>query len=121
MKTDWDVHTCCIPLGLGTSSVSEEVHKLGSNLNIVLCELLGIEPHETRCTHVLEEGNLVVIGHVFPIGIVLSVLAKEMSEVALLIVATEIQVDAGSVLEGALIRQGFHGLCSLFDVEEAHH
>jgi hypothetical protein len=68
----------------------------------------------------LEEGNFVVVGHVFQIGIVLSVLATEMGEVALSIVATEIQADAGSVLKGALIRQGFCGWCSLFDVEEAH-
>ena len=43
-----------------------------------------------------------------------------MGEVALAFVATKIQADAGSVLEGAPIGQGFSGRSSLFDVEEAH-
>ena len=96
------------------------MRKLESDQNIVLRERLGVKPHETSRTHVLKEGHLVVVGHVFPIGIVLFILAKEMAEVALSIVATEIQADAGSILEGALIGQGFRGRCSPFDVEEAH-
>ena len=113
MKTNWDLLTHCICLRLGTSSVSEEVRELGSNQNIVLCEHLGVKPHETGYTRMLEEGHLVVVGHFLW-------KAQEMGEVALSIVATEIQADAGSVLEGALIGHGFCGRCSLFDVEEAH-
>ena len=121
MKNDWDLQTCCIRLGLGTSSVSKEVRELGSNQNIVHCDCLGVKPHETHRIHVLEEGHRVVVRHNFPIvGIVLSVLAKEMGEVALSIAATEIQAGAGSVLEVAFIRQGFYDRCPLFDVEEAH-
>ncbi len=86
----------------------------------MLGESLSVEPHETRRTHVLEEGLLVVIGHVFPIGVVLAVFAKEMSEVTLLFVATEIQADAGSVLEGAPIGQSLCGRSPLLDMEEAH-
>ena len=47
MKTNWDLLTHCICLGLGTSSVSEEVRELGSNQNILLCEHLGVKPHES--------------------------------------------------------------------------
>jgi len=86
----------------------------------MLGERLGIEPHETCCTHVLEEGHLVVIGHVFPLGVVLAVLAMEMGEVAPAFVAAEIQADADSVLEGTLVGHGFSERNSLFDVEEAH-
>ena len=75
-KNDWDLRTHCIRFGFGTSRVSEEVRELQSNQNAVLSERLGVEPHETRHTHVLEEGLLVVIRHVFPIGVVLAVLAK---------------------------------------------
>ncbi len=70
-------------------------------------ERLGIKPHETRRAHVLEQGQLVVVGHIFPIGVRLAVLAEEMGEVALSLMATEIQTDAGSVFERALIGQGF--------------
>ncbi len=113
------LRTCRVRLGFGTSRISEEVCKLGSNRNAVLCERLGVEPHETCRTHMLEEGHLVVVGHVFLIGVVVSILAKEMGEIALLFVATEIQADAGSVLECALIGQGFPGQSSLLDMEEA--
>ena len=82
-KNDWDVRTRCICFGFGTSRVSKEVHKLLSNQNAVLGEHLGIEPHETRRTHVLEEGQLIIVGHIFPNGIVLAVRAKEMGEVTL--------------------------------------
>ena len=58
--------------------------------------------------------------HILPIGVVLSILAKEMGEVALSIMATEIQADAGSVLEGALIRESLRGRSPFFHVEEAH-
>ena len=50
----------------------------------------------------------------------LAILAKEKGEVALAIVAAEIQADAGSILEGTLIGHGFSEQNSLFDVEEAH-
>jgi hypothetical protein len=83
------------------------VCKLGSNQNIMFCERLGVKPHETRCAHVLEQGQLVVIKHIFLIGIMLAVLAEEMGEVALSLMATEIQIDAGSIFERALIGQGF--------------
>ena len=49
----------------------------------MLSERLGVEPHETRHTHVLEEGHLVIIRHVFLIDIVFAVLAKEMGKVTL--------------------------------------
>ena len=75
-KTDWDLCTHFIRVGLGTGRVTKEVRKLRSNRDAMLGEHLGVEPHETRCTHVLEEGLLVVIRHVFPIGVVLAVLAK---------------------------------------------
>ena len=68
--------TCCIRVGLGTGRVAKEMRELWSNRDAMLGERLGVEPHETRCTHVLEEGLLVVIRHVFPIGVVLAVLAK---------------------------------------------
>jgi hypothetical protein len=86
----------------------------------MLGERLGVEPHETCRTHVLEVGHLVIMGHVFPIGVVLAVLAEEVGEVALAFVAAEIQAETGSVLEGTLIGQGFCGRSSLFDVEEAN-
>jgi hypothetical protein len=70
-------------------------------------ERLGIKPHETCHAHVLELGQLVVVGHIFPIGVMLAVLAEEMAEVALSLMATEIQTDAGSVFKRALIGQGF--------------
>jgi hypothetical protein len=73
----------------------------------MFCERLGVKPHETRHSHVLEQGQLVVVGHIFPIGIMLAVLAEEMGEVSLSLMATEIQTDAGSVFERALIGQGF--------------
>ena len=68
----------------------------------------------------LEEGLLVVVGHVFPIGVVLSVFAKEMGEVTLSFMATKIQADAGSVLEGVPIGQSICGRSPLLDMEEAH-
>ena len=52
-RTDWDLRTCCIHFWPGTSRVAEEVHKLRSNSDAMLGERLGIEPHETSCTHVL--------------------------------------------------------------------
>ncbi len=75
-KTNWDLRTCCIRVGLGTGHVPKEVRKLRSNRDAMLGERLGIEPHETCHAHVFEEGLLVVIRHIFPIGVVLAVLAK---------------------------------------------
>ena len=68
----------------------------------------------------LEEGLFVVVGHVFPIGVVLAVFAKEMGEVTLSFMATKIQADAGSVLEGVPIGQSICGRSPLLDMEEAH-
>ncbi len=83
-------------------------------------ERLGVEPHETHCAHVLEQGQLVLVGHIFPTGVMLAVLAEEMGEVALSLMATEIQTDAGSIFKRALIGQGFQGRGTLLHMEYAH-
>ncbi len=114
------LRTCCIRIEFGTGCVAEEVRELRSNRDAMLSESLGVEPHETRRTHVLEEGLIVIVRHVFPIGVVFAILAKEMGEVTLLFVATEIQAVAVSVLEGAPIGQSLCGRSLLLDMEEAH-
>jgi hypothetical protein len=90
--------TCLL---LRTGRVAEEVSELGGNNVFMLIESLGVEPHQARLRHVLEQDEPVVLGNIFPVGVMLPVLAKQMIEVALPLVATK--VKAKPFFEGALL------------------
>ncbi len=68
----------------------------------MLIESLGVKPHQARLRHVVEQDpEPVVLGNIFPVGVMFPVLAKQMIEVALPIVATK--VKAKPFFEGALL------------------
>ena len=92
---------------LGTGHVAKEVSKLGRDSIFMLCEGLGVEPHETRHVHVFEQDKFVLFRHVFSVGIMFAILTKQMVEIALPFVTTEIHADGSPILEGALIGQSF--------------
>ncbi len=49
--------------------------QVGSSRDLVLFKGLGIEPHETRSVHVIEQGRFVLVGHILLVGIMFAVLA----------------------------------------------
>ncbi len=51
----------------------------------------------------IQQDDFVLVQHVLPVGVVITILAEQMVEIALLLVTTEIQTDADSVLEGTLV------------------
>ncbi len=83
------------------------MNELTSNRDLVLFEGFGIKPHETRCVHVFEQDKFVLFRHVFPVGIMFAVLTKQMVEIALPFMTSEIHADGSPILEGALIGQSF--------------
>jgi hypothetical protein len=83
------------------------VNELTSNRDLVLFEGFDVEPHETRHVHVFEQDKFVLFRHVFSVGIMFAVLTKQMVEIALPFVTTEIHADGSPILEGALIGQSF--------------
>ena len=50
---------------LRTGRVAEEVSELGGNNVFMLLESLGVEPHQARLRHVLEQDEPVVLGNIF--------------------------------------------------------
>ena len=87
---------------LGASRIAKEVSKLRGDGVFMLLEGLGVEPHQPRlAVHVFKQGEPVVLGNIFPVGVMLPVLAEQMIEVALSLVATEIKADP--FFEGALL------------------
>jgi hypothetical protein len=80
------------------------VSKLGSDDNFMLFEGLGVKPHHAQLLHVLEKNGTIFLGYIFPVGIMFPVLAEQVIEVALPLVAAKIKADP--VLEGTLLRQG---------------
>ena len=38
-------------------------------------ESLGVKPHQSRLLHVLEQDEPIVLGNIFPVGVMLPVLA----------------------------------------------
>jgi hypothetical protein len=83
-------------------------------------EGFGIEPHEARLVHVGQKHGLVLAGGIFPVGIMLPVLAWLMGEVTHFFMQTKIKADTLAILWFSLIRESFHCGCSLFDMEDAH-
>jgi hypothetical protein len=79
---------------------------------------LGIESHQARLLHVLEQDGSIFLGNIFPIGIMLPVLAKQVIEVALPLVAAKIKADP--VLEGTLLGQSLRGRGALLQMEKSH-
>ncbi len=79
---------------------------------------LGVEPHETHLIHVRQKHWIVVFGDVFPIRVMLSMLAELMEKVTLFSMQTEIQADF--VLELAFFWKSFDCGSSLLDMKEAH-
>jgi len=75
---------------LGAGRVAKEVSKFGSDDDFMLLEGLGVEPHQTRVCHVLEQGEPIVLGNIFPVGVMLSVLASQVIKIAFPFVATEV-------------------------------
>ena len=85
----------------GTGRVTKEVSKLRGNDVFMLFESLGVEPHQTRLSHVLEQDGSIFLGYIFPVGVVFPVLAEQVIEVALPLVAAKIEADP--VLEGTCL------------------
>ncbi len=55
--------------------VAEEVSKLGGNSIFMFLESLGIKPQQARLIHVLEQDEPIVLGNIFPVGVMIPVLA----------------------------------------------
>ena len=70
----------------------------------MLFEGLGVEPHQARLLHMLEQNGSIFLGYIFPVGIMFPILAKQVIEVALPLVATKIEADP--VLKDTLLGQG---------------
>ena len=59
-------------------------------MTLCLANVFGIEPHLLLLIHVSKQHHLVLVGDVFPGGVMLAVPAKQVGKVALLIVTAEI-------------------------------
>jgi hypothetical protein len=54
---------CRLPLG--SCGIAQGVSKFGSNCNLMLLKGFGIEPHEARAIHMLQESDLILVGNIF--------------------------------------------------------
>ncbi len=84
----------------------------------MLFEGLGVKPHHARFLHVLEKNGTILLGYIFPVGIMFPVLAEQVIEVALPLVAAKIKADP--VLEGTLLGQGLRGGGAFLEMEKSH-
>ena len=65
----------------------------------------------------LQESDLILVGNIFPISVMLPILAELMGIITLFFARTEIHADAGAVLQRALVGQCFGGRSPLLHME----
>ncbi len=91
----------------------------GRDDDFVLLKGCCIKPHEARAVHVFIEDKLVFVGHIFPICVMLAILAQLVWEIAIFILGAEVQANASAVLKQCLIWEGLSRRSSRFDMEDA--
>ncbi len=94
------------------------MHKFGRNGNFVLAECLRIKPHFLLPILVSKKHRLVLVGGVFPGGVVLAVLAEQVGEVALPVVGTKVQADV--LLQFSFLGEDSGYASAFFHMEQAH-
>jgi hypothetical protein len=107
-------------LRLGAGCVAQKMSKFRwDRLHLlVLLKGLGIKAHQTCLIHVRQERRFILFENIFPVCVMLPVLAKLMGVVTLLLARAEIEADF--VLELAFVGKGLGHRSSFLDMKESH-